>query len=391
MRDRFSFSITMPAIALVVGAVSAVSITGLSAQAPALKTAWGEPDLQGIWTDESDTPLQRSPKFANQETFTEAQRAELDRERSALMRRDKRVERGTELDVAGAYNAVFTSQKRTGERTSLIIDPPNGRIPPMTPEAQKLAAADRDYRLALLQTTDTCKNKSVACAGGKYDPTPSPRRSEPPPRYNTVRINRHDGPEDGALPDRCLTLGLPEFGAATGSFRRIVQTPGGISIFYDVGQGQGWQRNIIMDGRPHLPASVRQWYGDSRGRWEGDTLVIDVTNFSPKTDYQGARENLHLVERWRRTGPSSLEYIVTIEDPTVWTRPWTAKQEFTRQSDQDNRLYNEPRCIEGNYGHPGLLRGARMEELAYAEGRGPHPATKDNATDFVGVEDDPLQ
>jgi hypothetical protein len=395
MRDRFSFSITMPAIALVVGAASAVSIMELSAQAPALKTSlttsWGEPDLQGIWTDESDTPLQRSPKFANQETFTEAQRAELDRERSALMRRDKRVERGTELDVAGAYNAVFTSQKRTGARTSLIIDPPNGRIPPMTPEAQKLAAADREYRLALLQSTDTCKNKSVACAGGKYDPTPSQRRSEPPPRYNTVRINRHDGPEDGALPDRCLTLGLPEFGAATGSFRRIVQTPGGIAIFYDVGQGQGWQRNIIMDGRPHLPASVRQWYGDSRGRWEGDTLVIDVTNFSPKTDYQGARENLHLVERWRRTGPDSLEYIVTIEDPTVWTRPWTAKQDFTRQSDQDNRLYNEPRCIEGNYGHPGLLRGARMEELAYAEGRGPHPATKDNATDFVGVEDDPLQ
>ena len=391
MRDRFSFSITMPAIALVVGAVSAVSITGLSAQSPSLKTPWGEPDLQGIWTDESDTPLQRSPKFANQEYFTEAQRAELDRERSALMRRDKRVERGTELDVAGAYNAVFTSQKRTGERTSLIIDPPNGRTPPMTPEAQKLAAADRDFRLALLQSTDTCKNKSVACAGGKYDPTPSPRRSEPPPRYNTVRINRHDGPEDGALPDRCLTLGLPEFGAATGSFRRIVQTPGGIAIFYDVGQGQGWQRNIIMDGRPHLPASVRQWYGDSRGRWEGDTLVIDVTNFSPKTDYQGARENLHLVERWRRSGPSSLEHIVTIEDPTVWTRSWTAKQEFTRQSDQDNRLYNEPRCIEGNYGHPGLIRGARVEELAYAEGRGPHPATKDNATDFVGVEDDPLQ
>jgi hypothetical protein len=388
MRDRFSFPITLPAIALLVGAVS---ITGLSAQAPSLKTSWGEPDLQGIWTDESDTPLQRSPKFANQETFTEAQRVELDRDRSALMRRDKRVERGTELDVAGAYNAVFTSQKRTGVRTSLIVDPPNGRIPTMTPEAQKLAAADRDYRLALLQSTDTCKNKSVACAGGKYDPTPSPRRSEPPPRYNTVRINRHDGPEDGALPDRCLTLGLPEFGAATGSFRRIVQTPGGISIFYDVGQGQGWQRNIIMDGRPHLPASVRQWYGDSRGRWEGDTLVIDVTNFSPKTDYQGARENLHLVERWRRTGPDSLEYIVMIEDPTVWTRPWTAKQEFARQSEQDNRLYNEPRCIEGNYGHPGLLRGARMEELAYAEGRGPHPATKDNATDFVGVEDDPLQ
>jgi hypothetical protein len=204
-------------------------------------------------------------------------------------------------------------------------------------------------------------------------------------------MNRHHGPEDGSLPDRCLTLGLPEFGAATGSFRRIVQTPGGISIFYDVGQGQGWQRNIVMNGSPHLPASIRQWYGDSRGHWEGNTLVVDVTNFSPKTDYQGSRENLHLVERWTRTGPISLEYAVTIEDPTVWTRPWTVKQEFTRQSDQENRLYYEPRCIEGNYGLPGLMRGARMVEAAFAEGRGPHPATKDNATDFVGVEDDPLR
>jgi len=254
MRDRFSSSLTLPAIALLVGTVS---MTALSAQAPSLKTPWGEPDLQGIWTDESDTPLQRSPKFANQETFTEAQRAELDRERSALMRRDKRVERGTELDVAGAYNAVFTSQKRTGARTSLIIDPPNGRIPPMTPEAQKLAAADRDYRLALLQSTDTCKNKSVACAGGKYDPTPSPRRSEPPPRYNTVRINRHDGPEDGALPDRCLTLGLPEFGAATGSFRRIVQTPGGISIFTTSGRVRaGSATSSWMGGRICRPVSA---------------------------------------------------------------------------------------------------------------------------------------
>jgi hypothetical protein len=389
MRDRFL--VLMTTVAMATAVVGVMSVTRLSAQAPVLKTSWGEPDLQGIWTDETDTPLQRSPRFANQEFYTEAQRAELDRARAALLRRDRRVERGTELDVAGAYNAVFTSQKRTGSRTSLIIDPPNGRIPAMTPEAQQRAAADREYRLALLQSTDTCKNKSVACAGGKYDPTPSPRLAEPPPRYNTVRINRHDGPEDGALPDRCLTLGLPEFGAATGSFRRIVQTPGGISIFYDVGQGQGWQRNIVMDGRPHLPASLRQWYGDSRGRWEGDALVIDVTNFSPKTDYQGSRENLHLIERWKRTGPNSLEYVVTIEDPTVWTRPWTVRQDFTRQSDQDNRLYYEPRCIEGNYGHPGLIRGARMEELAYAEGRGPHPATKDNATDFVGVEDDPLQ
>ncbi|PYU35969.1 MAG: hypothetical protein DMG31_02380 [Acidobacteria bacterium] len=404
MRDWFLRSmITVAIAAAAVSAILSVSITRTSAQAPAsvkaaaptsapaLKTPWGEPDLQGIWTDESDTPLQRSPKYANQEFFTEAQRAELDKERAALLGRDRRVERGTELDVAGAYNAQFMSVKHTGARTSLIVDPPNGRIPPLTPEAQKIAAAEREFRLALLQATETCKNKSVACNGGKYDPTPSPRRAELPPRYNTARMNRRDNPEDGALPDRCLTGGLPEFGGATGSFRRIVQTPGGIAMFYDVGQGQGWQRNIVMNGSPHLPASVRQWYGDSRGHWEGNTLVIDVTNFSPKTDYQGSRQNLHLVERWTRTGPNTLEYAVTIEDPTMWTRPWTVKQEFTKQSEQENRIYYEPRCIEGNYASPGLMRGQRMAEAAFARGQGPDPAVSDNATDFVGVEDDPLQ
>jgi hypothetical protein len=308
------------------------------------------------------------------------------------MRRDRRVERGTELDVAGAYNAVFMSMKRTGARTSMIVDPPNGRIPALTPVAEKTVAADREFRLALLQATETCKAKSVACGGGKYDPTPSARRADLPGRYNTARMNRHDDPEDGALADRCLTGGLPEFGTAYGgSFRRIVQTPGGIAMFYDVGQGQGWQRNIVMNGALHLPASIRQWYGDSRGHWEGNTLVVDVTNFSPKTDVQGTRENLHLVERWTRTGPTTLEYVATLEDPTVWTRPWTVRQEFTRQNDEQNRVYYEPRCVEGNYAFPSMMLAARLEDLAFAQGRGPNPATKDSATDFVGVEQDPFQ
>ena len=360
--------------------------------ASALKTPWGEPDLQGIWTEESDTPLQRSPKYANQEFFTEEQRIVLDKERAALLGRDKRVERGTELDVAGAYNSVFMSMKHTGKRTSLIVDPPDGRIPPLTPEAGKRSAAESEFRLALLQATDTCKNQSVACKGGKYDPTHSPLFDEPPPRYNTARMNRHDGPEDGSLMDRCLTGGLPEFGTAYGgSFRRIVQTPGGVTMFYDVGQGQGWQRNIVMNGGPHLPANIRQWYGDPRGHWDGNTLVIDVTNFSPKTDFQGSRQNLHLVERWTRTGPNTLEYVVTIEDPTVWTKPWTVKQEFTKQRDEENRIYYEPRCVEGNYALPSVMLSARMADRAFAEGRGPDPAKSDNATDFVGVENDPLQ
>src|SRR5262249_39124439 len=131
------------------------------------------------------------------------------------------VWRGTELDVAGAYNGLFQSYKHAGMRTSMIVAPPDGLIPAMTREAQKIVSADRQFRLALLQATETCKSKSVACSGGKYDPTPSPWLAEPPPRYNTARMNRHDGPEDGALADRCLTGGLPEFGAPTGSFRRI--------------------------------------------------------------------------------------------------------------------------------------------------------------------------
>lgn len=377
--------LTPPAAAAQAGATEAGAGSGP-------RTLWGDPDLQGIWTDETDTPLQRSPRFANKEFFTDAERSALDKQRAALLSRDKRVERGSELDVAGAYNAVFLSFKPTGKRTSLVSDPPNGRIPELTPEAQKTAAADREFRLALLQSTETCKNKSVACPGGKYDPKPSPRRAERAPRYNTGRMNRHDGPEDGALADRCLTGGLPEFGTAFGgSFRRIVQTPDGISIYYDVGQGNGWPRTIIMDGRPHLPANIRQTYGDSRGRWEGNTLVVDVTNFGPKTDYQGSRENLHLVERWTRTGPNTLEYAVTIEDPTVWTRPWTAKQEFTKQNDEANRIFYEPRCHEGNYAFASLMVGTRIQEKAFAEGRGPDPATKDNATDFVGVEENPFQ
>jgi hypothetical protein len=401
MRGRFSGSTITTAIAgAAVSVAISVSIAPASAQAPAasataLTTPWGEPDLQGIWTDETDTPMQRPARFANQEFFTEAQRADLDRQRSSMQGRERRAERGTVADVAGAYNDVFTPKKRTGVRTSRIVDPPNGRLPPPTPEAQKSAAAEREFRLALLQATETCKDKGTPCSGGKYDPVPSPRYAEPAPRYNTATINRYDNPEDASLAVRCLMGGLPEFGplGAIGdriSFRRIVQTPGGITMFYDVGQGQGWQRNIVMDGSPHLPAGIRQWYGDSRGHWEGNTLVIDVTNFSSKTDFQGSRENLHLVERWTRTGPDTLEYAVTVEDPTVWARPFTAKQDFIRQNDQENRIYNEPRCIEGNYGLPGLLHGHRMEDLAFAEGRGVDPRTISTIS-ANEAERDPLQ
>ena len=395
MRARFLRSTSALAfVAAALGTSAYVSITATSAQAPApMKTPWGEPDLQGIWTDETDTPLQRSPKFGDQEFFTEAERAEMDQQRSAMMGRDQRAERGTIADVAGAYNDAFTPKKRTGLRTSRIVDPENGRLPPMTPEAQKIAAAEREFRLVLLQATEACKNNELACRGGKYDPKPSARYDDPPPRFNTATINRYNNPEDASLAVRCLMggAGVPEVGnlGAIGdriSFRRIVQTPKGITMFYDVGQGQGWQRNIVMDGSPHLPATIRQWYGDSRGRWEGNTLVIDVTNFSPKTDFLGSRENRHVVERWTRTSPTTLAYEVTVEDPTVWTRPWTAKQDFTLQDNKENRIYTEPRCHEGNYGLPGLLLGHRNQEREFAKGSGPDPRT---ITTVGGGNDEP--
>jgi hypothetical protein len=186
MPNRFSDSMITVAIAAAASAVISVPITSTLAQAPAatgqaLTTPWGEPDLQGIWTDEFDTPFQRPAKFANQEYFTEAQREELDKDRSSLLSNNDRQQRGSELDVAGGYDGVFLTVKRTSPRTSRIVDPPNGLIPPRTPEAQKAAAVDREFYLALLQATETCKNNLVQCSGGKYDPTPSPRRAEPPP------------------------------------------------------------------------------------------------------------------------------------------------------------------------------------------------------------------
>jgi len=380
MRKRLLEMLGVVAVILAVIVLLKMAPIGVAGQATtgaASKTAWGDPDLQGIWTDDFQTPLQRAVKYANKELFTDQERAELDNQRAAILRRDLRVEIGSERDVAGAYNAVFQSIKHTGKRTSLVVDPPDGRIPPVTPEAKQRNDADREFRLALLQATQTCKNHEAGCAGGKYGP-PSPKRAEIPSFYNTGRLNRSDGPEDRSMTERCMAAVLPDFGG----YRRIVQSPDAVSIFYDVGQGQGWQRIIPLGGGQHVPQSIRQRFGDSRGHWEGNTLVVDVTNFSPKSDFMGGRENLHLVERWTRTDAKTLEYSVTIEDPTTWTRSWTVKQEMSRQDEQANRIYYEPRCHEGNYGLPALLSGMRADEAAFAKGKGPDPATKDTATDF---------
>jgi hypothetical protein len=397
-KRALEFIVAAVVVIAVIGLLKLASVTGRT-PAPTAKgdtaprTVWGEPDLQGIWTDEHETSLQRAARYAGREFFTDTEIVQLDRQRAAILGReyrDRNVEgKGTEQDVAGAYNSVFESHKRTGRRTSLVVDPPDGRIPALTPGAQERRAEYRAFQVALLQATDSCKNKGTSCREGQYGP-PSPKRTEQPPIYSTDRLNRANGPEDRALGERCMAAQLPD----VSGFRRIVQSPGSVSISYDVGQGQGWQRIIPVDGRPHLPQSIRERFGDSRGRWEGNTLVVDVTNFGPKTDFRGSRENLHLIERWTRTDANTLEYSVTIEDGTTWTKPWTVKHDMSKQNEQANRFYMEPRCHEGNYGMVGILANTRAMEHAFAEGRGPDPATRDIALGGAGGGEDnqdPLQ
>ncbi len=394
MRNRCLAIMGVLAVVMAVVSLAPVLVAGQAPTAAAkttaaantgtpLRTPWGEPDLQGIWSNPVVTPLARPAEFGTRQFLTEAEAARLERE---LLERNKRPGRdsrtvaglpgkGTEKDVARAYNEHWFGDKPTkiGKRTSEIIDPPDGRIPLLTPEAQKRIAVKREYLAALLQGT----------SGGRPGP-PSPRRAEPSPDYNLDRMNRADGPEDRGGPERCFGEELPVLlqAGTFGGVERIVQSPGAVAIYYDIGQGQGFSRIIPVDGSPHLPSHIRLRHGDARGRWEGDTLVVDIIDFTQKTDFRGSRENLHLIERYRRVDANTLTFQVTMEDPTTWTKPWTAVLDLTKNSDKANQVY-EGGCHEGNYGLLGMLANTRAAEKAFAEGRGPDPATQDNATGGV--------
>jgi hypothetical protein len=348
-------------------------------QTSVLRTPWGDPDLQGIWSNPFVTPLERPKEFGTRQFLTPEEIAAAERRLLELSKgpgRDSREGTGTEKDVARAYNEHWfgdPSLKR-GTRTSLIVDPPDGRIPRLTEDAQHRIDTKREYLAALLQGT----------SGGRPGPI-SPRRTESSPDYNLDRMNRSDGPEDRSGPERCFGTNLPVLlqSGSFGGVARIVQSPGAVGIYYDIGQGQGFSRTIPITNRPHLPKHIRERYGDAIGHWEGDTLVVDITNFTQKSEFQGSRENLHLIERYKRLDANTLSFQVTIEDPTTWTRPWTAVQELTKNSDQKNQVY-EGGCHEGNYGLIGMLANTRAAEKAFAEGKGPDPATQDNATGGVG-------
>ena len=340
--------------------------------------AWGHPNLEGIWLDVYATPFERAPELGDREFATPEERAARDQARMGAGR-DRRGPRGSAQDVSGAYNAVYTSVKPAGPRTSLVVDPPNGRIPALTSEAEREDEIRREWRVMLMRNTPTCEQGARGCEGGQYGP-PSPRRFDVPPFYNTLRMNRHDGPEDQSLGDRCMLGATPDFNG----FRRIVQGGDSVAVGYDVGQGQGFQRIIRLSG-DHPLSAIRLRHGDSRGQWERDTLVIETTNFSPKFPFRGSGANLKLIERYTRVDVDTLAYEVTIADPTVWVEPWTVRQELKRQSDEQNRIYYEPRCHEGNYGLSAMFIGARVREQEFAAGSGPDPFSLDTTTGGGGA------
>lgn len=343
------------------------------------RNVWGHQNLEGIWLDVYETPFERPIEFGDREFTTSEERSTRDQARIGNAGRDRRGPSGSPEDVSGAYNAVYSSVKPAGPRTSLVVDPPNGRIPPLTLEAQRNNDIRREWRVMLMRNTPTCEQGALGCEGGEYG-TPSTRRFEVPPFYNTLRMNRHDGPEDQSLGDRCMLGATPDFNG----FRRIVQGEDSIAIGYDTGQGQGFQRVVYLNGS-HPSNQIRLRHGDSRGRWEGDTLAIETTNFSPKFPFRDSAENRRLVERYTRIDIDTLAYEITIEDPSVWTTSWTVRQELKRQNNEQNRIYYEPRCHEGNYGLAAMFIASRIREKEFSEGRGPDPFSLDTTTGNGGA------
>jgi len=294
------------------------------------RTPWGVPDLQGVWDRHTITPLERPTGKESKEVLSDEEVAQLEAETVDRNNADKNRKVGTDSDVGRAYNEFWWDRptKATGNRTSLIVDPPDGRVPALTPEADARAK----------QETNVPANRSLGSGG---------------------RGTAYWG--DRSLWERCLTQGTPRLGAgAYNANFMIVQSADSLVILHE----QIHEARVIpLDGRPHLPENIRQWMGDSRGHWDGDTLVIDTTNFTDKTNFRGSAENLHMIERLKRIDANTLGYVVTFEDPTTWTKPWTV--DFPMPQTKGD-MY-EYACHEGNYGMFGILAGAREQEKSDAE------------------------
>ncbi len=309
-----------------VSSIIALSVAPVAGQAKSAipRDAHGRPDLQGIWTYATVTPLERPDALAGKATFaTDEELAEFERTTVENRNQDRRDGAGTNADVSRAYNDFWWDRgtRVLGRQTSLVVDPADGRIPALTPEAQKRQAQRAEARRLI--TTDA------------------------------------DNPEDRSLWERCVTRALPMLPGAYNNNIKIVQTRDYVMVMQEMIHEA---RIIPTDGRPH--SKIRQWHGSSRGRWEGDTLVVETINFTDKTNFRGAGENLKLVERFSRGDNGTLLYRVTIEDPTTFTKPWTVQMPMMK-SDEDVYEYA---CHEGNHGLEGILKGSRLQDKLNATG-----------------------
>ena len=295
------------------------------------RTADGHPDLQGTWANNRATPMQRPEQFGDKASLTDEELAELtsqiaafrNAEQAGDLLGDRLVQQALgnskfqDFDeVTGNYNAFWLVDRHLDNRTSLIIDPPNGRRPPQTKAAQARAREGSGF------------GRGSA-----------------------------DGHEDRGLSDRCLHFAAPRMSSGYNSYFQLFQTPKQVTIIQEMGH---IVRTIPLDGRPHLDEKIPQWTGNARGRWEGDTLVVETRNYEPRSRFSGGSESLVLVERFTRVAPNVLRQEITLTDPNTWTAPWTVELLL----DQSQDAIFEYACHEGNYAMAGILGGARAEERA---------------------------
>ena len=301
------------------------------------RTGDGHPDLQGVWSNNSVTPMTRPTQWKDRDVITDAELQELkglvakNAEQSgdaifqnlvqlALDTKEKGKFDQTSYDkTTGNYNQFWMAESDWDTRTSLVIDPPNGQFPPLTPEGQKRMAA---FARLFNPEGDT---------------------------------SRYKGPEDLPLTERCLTYGAPRMGAGYNSYLQIIQSGDVVVLQQEMIHDS---RIVSTVARPHLPANVRQLHGDPRGRWEGDTLVVETTNYSDGTMMMGASRDMRITERYTRVSPDHINWAITVDDAATWTKPWTFMVRLRRTDDQ---IY-EYACHEGNYSMPGILAGARLTE-----------------------------
>ena len=320
---------------LIVFAFVASPVTAQDNSWTAPRTAFGQPDLQGTWANNNATPLQRPEVLGDRAYLTDEELSAIQSKADELFSLDAddaafgdtvftaalaEVQNFTSNDRAtGNYNQFWMVERDWDNRTSLITSTENGRIPDRTQAAQMRATTAGEKRQRHAVWTD-----------------------------------------DRSLGERCLSFGAPRLGAGYNNYYQVLQTPDYVVIQVEMGHDS---RIIPLDGRPHVNDNIRQWLGNSRGYWDGDTLVVETKNYSPYASVMGAADNLHVTERFTRVSEDVLQYEVTLDDPTTWTEPWTAMIPLRSSSDA---LF-EYACHEGNIGMEGILAGARHQEAEEAD------------------------